>query len=127
MNTELGFGLSDRKNIEMEVASIIAYSFIKETGKSMAPSKPHQTVVPALGLETLVETGLRGEEEGETVVSVLPMFSLWLPKSGWAVRLGMEVPVTRTKAEDFIVHFQFGNHFDWKRLFGRKPKNAKVD
>jgi hypothetical protein len=116
-NFEISTNITGRTGTEFEMAGVMSYSFIKETGEGVAPSKPHQTLVPALSLEILSESVLGGAEKGENIVSILPGFHLWLPSSGWSFRFGVEVPITAEKEHDYGILFQIGNHFDWGRLF----------
>ena len=73
--------------------------------------------MPSLSFETIFESTLAGEEKGDSIVSVLPGVHLWHPASGWAMRVGVEVPISSDKPVDYAVLFQFGNHFDWTALF----------
>lgn len=117
LDTEVATNISGKSGAEFEFAAVISYSFIRETGQGVAPSKPAQSIVSALSLEIISESILSGKNEGKNVVGILPGFHLWNPKSGWQVRIGVEVPVSSDKDNDFAVLLQIGNHFDWGRIF----------
>jgi len=118
MNAELETAMSGPGATEAELAAVLSYSFISETAEGgVAPTRPHQFLVPSLSFETIFESALAGEEKGESVVSVIPGAHLWHPASGWIVRLGVEVPLSADKPADYALLFQFGNHFDWGVLF----------
>ncbi len=117
VNTEIETNVFGRTGTELELASVISYSFIRDTGAGMAPTKPAQFLVPALSLEIISESVLRGDEKGENVVSLLPGLSLWHPQSGWTVRIGVESPVSAEKEHNVEVLFQIGNHLNWGELF----------
>ncbi len=120
VNTEIATNISHERGTEFELASAISYSFIRETGEGMAPPRPDQAIVPALSLELISESTLEGEKEGEHVFSVLPGVHLWHPASGWAVRLGVQVPVSSDKQFDAAVLCQISNHLDWGALFAKQ-------
>lgn len=116
-NMEIETNLSNKAGSEFEVASVISYSFIKETGNGMAPSRPHQAIVPSLSLEIISKSGLSGEEKGEDPVNVIGGFTLWHTKSGWTGRIGVDVPMRSDRESDLSVLFQIGNHISWGKLF----------
>lgn len=118
-NMEYAAAVSGDPGAEFESAAVVSYSFIRDTANGMAPSKPNQKLVPALSMELLSESALSGAEKGENEVSVLPGIHLWSPASGWGLRVGVDVPVSKGKKNDFTVLFQFGNHFAWGKIFGR--------
>jgi len=115
LNGEIEGTISGESEAEAELAAVVSYSFIRGT-QQKAPTVPSQRFVPALSLEVISEFGLQGEEDGETHVSVVPGFHLWHPNSGWAARVGVEVPVTSNRESDFTVLFQIGTHFDWSKM-----------
>jgi hypothetical protein len=117
LNAEIATNISDETGSEFEFSSVISYSFIRETGEGIAPPRPRQSIVPALSLEAISESVLSGEDEGKDVVSVLPGFHLWNPKSGWQVRIGVEIPLSADKDNNFAILLQVGNHLDWGRIF----------
>ena len=117
LNTEFGTVVSGETESEFEIASVIAYSFIKSTGTSMAPSNPSQNFVPAVFFETISESILSGLESGENLVTIIPGFSFWQPSSGWAFRVGAEVPISSNKEQDYSILFSLGNHRGWKNIF----------
>ncbi len=117
VNTEVATNITGKSGTEFEIATVISYSFIRETGDGMAPPRPMQPIVPAVSLEVLSESILSGEDKGENFVNLLPGFHLWHTKSGWQARIGVEVPVGSDRENDLAVLLQFGNHFDWRGLF----------
>ena len=98
-----------------EFAFALTYSFIEETGDGIAPSKPKQSIVPVLSLELISENILSGLEKENDQVSILPGIQLWNPASGWHASLGVEVPISSYRDNDFKIHFTLRNHFDWGR------------
>lgn len=118
-NMEYAAAVSGDPGAEFESAAVVSYSFIRDTANGTAPSKPNQMLVPALSVELLSESALSGTEKGENEVSVLPGMHLWSPSSGWGLRVGVDVPVSKDKRNDFTVLFQVGNHFAWGKAFGR--------
>ena len=119
-NGEIGHTVSGERETDAELAAVVSYSFIRGTQR-IAPTVPSQRFVPALSLEVVSGFGLEGEEEGETRVSMVPGVHVWHPSSGWAARLGVEVPVSDRRTNDFTVLFQVGTHFDWTKM-GRSVK-----
>lgn len=117
INLEYEASVSGPASSEFEIATALTYSFIGATGKGMAPAKPNQPLVLTLMLELISESVLSGEEEGENIITLLPGAQLWHLESGWQVRLGVGFPLTTDRENDFAVYFQFGNHFDWGRIF----------
>jgi len=117
-NSEYAWNVTGTTFSEVELGIALAYSFIGETGKGMAPTRPHQTIVPTITMELVSEKHLSGAEEGENVITILPALQLWHIPSNWQVRFGVDVPVSSDRENDFVVHFQVGNHFDWGTLLG---------
>jgi hypothetical protein len=117
VNTEVGTNVSGETGTGLELAFATSYSFIRETGGAMAPTRPSQQLVPSLSLEVISESVLNGKNEGVNIVTAVPGLNLWHPASGWAVRVGVEVPVSSEKENDFVVLFQIGNHLNWTSLF----------
>lgn len=113
INVEYGAGVSGPTSSEFEVATSITYSFINETGEGVAPSMPHQTVVPTVMLELVSESILTGADKGEDIITLAPGLQLWLPQSNWKFRVGVGLPLTSDRENDFAVYVQIGNHFDW--------------
>lgn len=116
-NGELERTISGDREAEAELAGVLSYSFLRGTVE-IAPTVPDQRFVPALSLEVISEFGLQGPEEGETRVSWVPGMHLWHPNSGWAIRLGVQLPVTSRRNDDFAVLLQVGRHLDWGKLVG---------
>lgn len=121
LNGEIEGSVTGPRETEAELAAVISYSFIQGTTE-MAPTVPNQRFVPALSLELVSNFGLQGEEDGEKSLSVIPGVHLWHPSSGWAVRVGVDVPVTSDPDRDFTVLLQIGRHFDWSKV-SRSLKN----
>lgn len=113
INAEYEASVSGPTFSEMEFAGAITYSFIDETGNGIAPAMPHQTVVPTVMLELVSESVLTGSDKGEDIITLAPGLQLWLPESNWKFRVGVGLPLTSDRENDFAVYFQFGNHFDW--------------
>ena len=118
VNAEIETAISGGTATETELAMVLSYSFIAETAEgSIAPSEPNQKFVPALSIEAVFESVLGGDEKGDSVVSVVPGVHLWHPASGWAARMGVDIPISSDKPADYSVLLQFGKHLDWEALF----------
>ncbi len=117
INTEYATSVSGPTFSEFEVAGALAYSFIWETGGGIAPAIPNQPLVLTLMLETVSEFVLSGAEDGEHIITLLPGFQLWHPKSDWNFRMGVGFPLTSDRENDGALHVQVGNHFDWGQFF----------
>ena len=117
VNTEIETIVSGEDETEFEFASVIAYSFINSTGASIAPSNPSQKFVPAALLEFVSESVLSGPEKGANTLSINPGLSLWFPSSGWAFRVGAEIPIGQDKEQDYSILFSLGNHVSWEDIF----------
>jgi hypothetical protein len=112
-NAELESVVSGPTETEAELAFAISYSFIQETGKGVAPSKPKQDIVPVLTLELISENVLSGLEKENDSLSILPSLQIWNPASGWQAALGAELPLSSYRNNDYQIHFTLRNHFDW--------------
>ncbi len=117
VNTEIETIVSGENETAFEFASVVAYSFISDTGASKAPSNPSQKIVPAVLLEIVSESVLSGPEKGENALSINPGLSLWFPSSGWALRVGVEIPISHDKDQEYSILFSFGNHISWGDIF----------
>lgn len=117
VNVEYEAAVSGPTSSEFEIATAITYAFINETGEGVAPAIPNQTLVATVMLELVSESVLTGDEKGEDIITLAPGLQLWHPESNWQVRLGVGFPLTSDRENDFAVHFQIGNHFDWGEIF----------
>ena len=117
VNTEIETTVSGENETAFEFASVVAYSFIRNTGASKAPSNPSQKFVPAALLEIVSESVLSGSEKGENLLSINPGLSLWFPSSGWAFRVGAEIPISQDKEQEYSILFSLGNHISWEDIF----------
>jgi hypothetical protein len=115
-NAEFESALYGPTESEVEFAFALSYSFINQTGRGIAPSKPDQSIVPILSLELISENILSGLEKQNDILTILPGIQLWSPASGWQVSLGGEVPLSSFKDNDFQIHFKLRNHIDWGHL-----------
>lgn len=98
--------------------AVLAYSFIEGTpADSVAKPRPGQSIVIAPSIEFIGETRLSGPDAREKTASLLPGLTLWWPKSGWQLHLGMSFPTTQTREANRVFLIQLGNHFNWERLF----------
>lgn len=113
LNTELLTSVSGETETELELASVVSYSMIRETGEGSAPPKPDQAIVPSLSLEVVSEYVLSGDEKGSNIIEIIPGLHFWHPESEWAIRFGLEVPVSLEKEKDWALLVQVGNHFNW--------------
>lgn len=114
VNTEITTNMYDETETEFEFGTVISYSLIHETKGRIASSKPNQLFIPALSLEVISKSILRGESKGKNLILLLPAFHFWKPKSGWQTRFGIELPISTYKENDFVILFQIGNHLDWR-------------
>ena len=73
--------------------------------------------MPSLSLEIISESVLKGDDEGVNVITALLGLNLWHTASGWAMRIGVDVPVSFEEDNDFVVLVQIGNHLNWRSLF----------
>ncbi|MFQ5672837.1 MAG: hypothetical protein ACE5G9_07070 [Nitrospinales bacterium] len=117
INAEFTSSVSGPTSSNVEAGLALSYSFIRETGEGMAPTLPHQFLVPIVSLEMIAESVLAGNESGTDVVTLLPSFQLWQPSSDWIFLLGVQFPVSTDRENDLAIHFQVGKHFDWGRFF----------
>jgi len=117
LNAEFTASVSGPTFSNVEAGMALSYSFIRETGEGMAPTLPHQPLVPIISLEILAESVLAGGDAGTDVVTLLPSLQLWQPASDWIFLLGVQFPVSRDRANDLAIHFQVGKHFDWGHFF----------
>jgi hypothetical protein len=117
INTEYVASVSGPTFSEFEIATALAYSFIRETGKGFAPARPNQPLVLTLMLELVSAFVLTGSDAGQNVSTLLPGFQLWHPESNWKVRMGIGFPIQADKEYDVAGHFQVGKNFDWGQLF----------
>jgi hypothetical protein len=117
INTEYAVSVSGPTFSESEIAAVIGYSFIGETGEGVAPARPNQPLVLSLMAECVLESALTGTEAGENVMTLLPGFQLWHPESNWKIRMGVGFPISVDREHDLAGHLQVGNHFDWGQLF----------
>jgi hypothetical protein len=113
VNVEYEASVSGPTSSDLGFAMALSYSFIDETGEGVAPTVPHQTLVPALMLELVSESVLTGMEKGQDIISLTPGLQIWHPASDWNFRVGMGLPLSSNRESDLAVYVQFGNHFDW--------------
>jgi len=117
INTEYAASVSGPTFSEYEIAAALSYSFIRETGKGMAPARPNQPLVLTLMFEWVSAFVLTGADSGQNVSTILPGFQLWHPESNWKIRMGVGFPIQADKEYDVAGHFQVGRNFDWDQLF----------
>lgn len=123
LNGGYGVNVAGEREQEMEYGAVLSYSFIKDTPKGgLAPTMPKQKAVVATSVEFI---GNAAFHEGTTnkTAAVLPGVHVWWPKSGWQIRAGVMVPVTKTREENIAFIFNVGNHVSWKRLVGIQRSN----
>lgn len=112
-NQAIEVEIGQEHEVKYEYSQAISYSFIKGTNKEIAAVRPRQWLVPQMSAEFLGETKLGGIDSGKTEFSILPGINLWNPKSGWALRLGIKVPLTEDRESNKTILIQFGNHLNW--------------
>lgn len=123
-NWFLGFNAGLMENVfgteavGSEYGLAASYSLIPGTGDAAAAAVPDQTLVPALSLEVIGGAALAGEGAGATTVALLPGLSLWWPRTGWQLRVGVARPVYGEHDEgDWAFMLQVGNHRRWTDPF----------
>lgn len=120
INAAIGLAMSGPASTEIEHSLVVSHSFIRDTVPGgLAPTRPHQDIVPAISIELLGESGIGGEARGERVLDVLPGLNLWHPASGWTARVGARIPVSEDRESGTTLLFQIGNHLSWR---GSKAK-----
>lgn len=119
-NWYFGFNFAPNVNLRggqglsLEYSTVISYSFIGAMEKEASLPKQNWVLIPSL--EFIGESGLRGEERGQTSISLLPGLSVWHVRTGWQVHSGVQVPTSKRREDDLRFLFQVGNHFDWTAL-----------
>jgi len=116
-NAEYAASVSGPTFSAFEIATVLGYTFIRETGEGIAPARPNQPLVLSLMLEWVSESVLTGAEEGEHIMTILPGMQLWHPESNWKIRIGVGFPISSDREHDVAGHLQVGNHFDWEQFF----------
>lgn len=125
-NLYAGLNLSLDKRIRgeggagMGYGAVIAYSFINGVSlDGFADPKPSQSMVVSASLEFVGSKRFGGTDAGEKSTSISPGITFWLPKSGWQLRAGVNIPGSGTREADRIFLLQLGNHLNWDDLFTR--------
>lgn len=111
LNVEGALGFSGDE-AEIEIAAVGAYSFIDATSAGLSSSTPGQSFVPALTLEVVSESAVKGPDTG-TAVQLIPGLSIWNPRSGWTVGFGFSLPATNRREADRAFLFRISNHLGW--------------
>jgi hypothetical protein len=116
--------LTGPRESSFEYGAALAYSFIRDTQRGgLAAPSPNQNWVFATSLEVLGNRAFQGESSGDNSVSLIPGLSFWHVPSGWQMRIGVATPVSGARDADTTFLIQFGNHLNWKRLFGLGKTN----
>ncbi len=115
-NAEFETVLSGPTETEVEFALGLSYSFIQGTGDGMAPTLPKQSFVPVLSLEMVSQQILSGLEKENDGLVILSGMHLWNPVSDWLVSVGLELPLSSYRNNDYTLHFKLRNHFNWGSL-----------
>lgn len=111
--------LSGPRESSFEYGAALAYSFIHATKRGgLAAPSPDQSWVFSPSLEVVGNRGFQGESSGENSVSLIPGLTFWHVRSGWQIHVGVATPVSGPREADTTFLIQFGNHLNWKRLFG---------
>lgn len=116
-NAELESVVAGPTETEAEFAFGLSYSFIEGTGDGVAAPRPSQTFVPVLSLEMVAEQILSGLEKENDSLTILPGMHLWHPASDWLVSVGLEVPLSSYRNNDYTMHLKMRNHFNWGSFF----------
>lgn len=117
----LGTNLRGDEDTWFEYGAGLSYSFIHNVKfADVAPARPPQNWVVTPSVELVGEHSFRGSVVGRHTTSIAPGLSFWHVRSGWQIRLGVQVPVAGEREADSVFLLQVGNHLNWKRLFGMK-------
>ena len=116
LNLELATVVDGETETEFEIATALSYSFIQGT-VDFAPTTPEQQFVPALSLELISGSVIRGAAKGTDVATLVPGLHLWHPKSDWSLRFGVEMPVSSDKENERVYLLQLGTHKNWSKIF----------
>ena len=121
------FTLRGPKETELEYGATLAYSFIKGTRANggFAPPVPKQRRVVTVLLEVAGGQTLRGGEDSKPSTVLVPGIQLWDVKSGYQLRFGVGIPLTRGREADRTFYLQFSNHFNWSKGFGRRDDHHR--
>lgn len=120
-NLEYLSNVTGSKGASFEYATVLAYSWIKDTPRGgVAPPSPKQRGVFSASLEYVHSRVLSGLDANTNEGLVTPAIHYWDVRSGWQFHLGVRIPVSGDREFDRAIVFQFGNHFNWGRLFGAK-------
>ncbi len=121
LNLSLDKRIRGERGAGMGYGAIVAYSFINGVSlDGFADPKPSQSMVVSASLEFIGSKRFSGTDAGEKSTSILPGISFWLPKSGWQLRAGVNIPRSGTREADRIFLLQLGNHLNWDELFTRR-------
>lgn len=118
--------LSGPSETGLEYGVAVSYSFIRDTERGgLAAPAPAQKWVISPSLELIGTHGIRGTTAGEDSVSLLPGLTFWDTSSGWQIHIGVATPVAGSRESDATLLIQIGNHFNWRRMFGREKQYRK--
>lgn len=105
------------KDRGIEYGAVASYSFIRGTPSAgLAASRPSQPLVVSSSLEVFGSKRLGGNDSGEHESSILPGLHFWWPKSGWQIRAGVAMPLSRAREAERTFLFQVGNHVNWEEI-----------
>ena len=68
---------------------------------------------------------LRGGEDTKPSTILVPGIQIWDVKSGYQLRLGVGIPITRGREADRTFYLQFSNHLNWGDLLGRRGRGHR--
>ena len=120
-NLGVGTNLRGEEDTWFDYGAGLSYSFIRDVKfGDVAPARPSQNWVVTPSVELVGEHSFRGSIVGRHTTSLAPGLSFWHVRSGWQIRLGVQVPVAGEREADSVFLFQIGNHLNWGALFGKK-------
>ena len=123
LNLGIGDNIVGEQGTWFEYGVGLSYSFIRGVKfGELAPVLPQQKWVIAPAVELVGEHGFR-EITGQHSTSLAPSFTFWHVRSGWQIRLGVQIPVAGQREADSVVTVQMGNHVNWGALLGRKHRD----
>ncbi len=127
-NLGVGTNLRGEEDTWFEYGAGLSYSFIRDVKfGDVAPARPPQNWVVTPSVELVGEHSFRGSIVGRHTTSLAPGLSFWHVRSGWQIRLGVQVPVAGAREADSVFLFQIGNHLNWGALFGKKQRSEPGD
>lgn len=124
LNLSLDKRMRGARGAGMGYGAVVAYSFINGVSlDGFVNPQPSQSIVISASLEFVGGKRFGGADAGEKSTSIVPGIGFWFPKSGWQLRVGVDIPLSGTREADRIVLLQLGNHLNWDDLFAGRSRD----